>query len=224
MKQQKTKKLTVLSMLCAMAYVTTFVFHFLGISFIPVLSFLSYDPKDIIIVIGGFLYGPLASVAVSVVVSFLEFLTISKTGLIGLAMNILSSCAFALPAALIYKRKHSLKGAILGLCAGVGAMVAVMLAWNYILTPLYMTGVTREQIAQLLIPAFLPFNLIKGCLNATATALLYRPLVQALRSAGLFPKSTEGKTMEKSTQIRFYLITAVLLLFTLGAVFYFSFK
>ena len=207
-------------MLCAMAYVTTFVFHFLGISFVPVLSFLSYDPKDIIIVIGGFLYGPVATLAVSVVVSVLEFLTISKTGPIGLAMNILSSCAFALPAALIYKRKHSLYGAILGLCAGVATMVAVMLAWNYILTPLYMAGVTRDQIAKLLIPAFLPFNLIKGSLNATAAALLYRPLVQALRSAGLFPKSHSAVPMKKPRQILFYGCTLILLTLTILWVLY----
>ena len=35
-------------------------------------------------------------------------------------------------------------------------------------------------LAQLLLPVFLPFNLIKGGVNAALTLLLYRPLTAAL--------------------------------------------
>ena len=46
-------------------------------------------------------------------------------------------------------------------------------------------GIPREAVAELLLPAFLPFNLIKGGLNAAITMLLYKPFVTALRRAGL---------------------------------------
>lgn len=219
MKDQKTKKLTVLAMLCALSYATTFLFHFIGLSFIPALPFLTYDPKDIIIVIGGFLYGPLASLAISAVVSTLEMLTISSTGPIGLAMNILSSCAFACTAAWIYQKKRTLLGASLGLLTGVTSMVAVMLAWNYVLTPLYMEGATREYIATLLVPAFLPFNLLKGAINASFTALLYRPLVLSLRKAGLFPTKDSSSAPTQESKLLFYGITGLLIVLSVCAIF-----
>ena len=65
-------------------------------------------------------------------------------------------------------------------------MTVLMLAWNYIVTPLYM-GVPRAVVAGMLIPTFLPFNLVKGGLNAGITMLLYKPLSAAIRRAGLLP-------------------------------------
>ena len=103
-------------------------------------------------------------------------------------MNIISSCSFAGTAALFYRRRHTLKGAVLGLFAGWFLTVPVMLLWNYLVTPIY-TGYPRAMVAQLLLPAFLPFNLLKGGLNASITLLLYKPVVGALRRAKLAPPS-----------------------------------
>ena len=54
-----------------------------------------------------------------------------------------------------------------------------MLFWNYLVAPIYM-GYPRQAVAQLLLSVFLPFNLIKGGVNAALTLLLYRPLTAAL--------------------------------------------
>jgi len=62
-------------------------------------------------------------------------------------------------------------------------MVVVMMAWNYLITPIYM-GYPREAVVKLLLPAFLPFNLLKGLLNAAITFLLYKPVISALRKSG----------------------------------------
>lgn len=180
---EKTRKLTLMAMLSALAYLIMLIGR------IPVVLFLSYDPKDIVIAIGGFLLGPLAGAGISLLVSLVEMVTVSDTGPIGLFMNVLSTCAFVLPAAWMYKRRHTLKGAAIGLTIGVACMVAVMIAWNYIVTPLYM-GVTREAVAELLIPAFLPFNLLKGALNAGITMLVYKPVSQALARAHLLPRAS----------------------------------
>ena len=86
-------------------------------------------------------------------------------------------------------------------------------------------GYPREAVVELLIPAFLPFNLIKGGLNATITMILYKPIVTALRRAHLIetnlikpktklnvglilialskpsPKKTKGKAKKKSSDL-----------------------
>ena len=158
----KTKKYTTIGMLCALAYVAV------AVGRIPLILFLKYDPKDVIIVIGGLIFGPLTSFSVTVIVSVVQMFTISGTGVLGCIMNIISSCSFACTAAFIYKRKHKLSGAILGLFCGWGCQVVVMMFWNYLIAPIYM-GYPREAIVELLLPAFLPFNLIKGGLNAAIT-------------------------------------------------------
>ena len=179
MKQHTSvKKLVLLAMLAAMAYV---IVSFIRI---PVILFLKYEPKDVIITIGGFLLGPMASFITSLVVSFLEMVTVSETGPIGCLMNLISTCAFSCTAALIYKRKHTLKGAVVGLTAGWFFMVIAMLLWNWLITPLYM-GVDRNTVETMLVPVFLPFNLLKGGLNSAMILLLYKPLVTALRRTGL---------------------------------------
>jgi len=164
---------------------------------IPVVLFLSYEPKDVIIAIGGFLYGPMAALMVAVVVSLVEMVTISQTGPIGMLMNIISSAAFCCTAAFIYKKKRTLKGAVIGLVVATFFATAVMMMWNYIITPIFM-DVPRQEVAQLLLPAFLPFNLVSNTLNAAFTMLLYKPIKSALKASKLMPSSEEADKMGKN--------------------------
>ena len=87
-------------------------------------------------------------------------------------------------------------GAVIGLALGTVCLTVVMLLWNYLITPIYM-GMDREEIVvPMLIPVFLPFNLVKGGLNMALILLLYKPVVTALRKARLVPEShapVEGK-------------------------------
>lgn len=179
----KTKKMIIMAVLCALAYVVMMVIK------IPTVAFLSYEPKDIVITIGGFMFGPLSAVIISVIVSFVEMLTASSTGWWGMLMNIISSCAFAGTASLIYKKKHTLTGAVIGLCTGWLFTAGIMVLCNYIITPIYM-GVTREAVAEMLFPIFLPFNLIKYGINTAVTLILYKPIVTALRKAHLLPEES----------------------------------
>ena len=186
MKNSRTKNMTTMAMLAALAFLVMLVGR---IPMVAAAPFLKYDPKDVIIIIGGFIFGPFAAFMISLVVSIIEMLTVSETGPIGAIMNLLSTCSFACLASVIYKKKHSIKGAVIGLVSGIALMVVVMLAWNYLLTPIYM-GYPREAVAAMLLPVFLPFNLVKGGLNAGITLLIYKPVVMTLRKAGLAPKST----------------------------------
>ena len=188
-----TKELTTLAMLTAIAYALVATIR------IPIVLFLKYEPKDVVITIGGFLMGPGAVLASSCVVALIEMFTISETGIIGCIMNLLSTCSFAFTAAYVYKQRHTMGGAIAGLVTGSVVMVITMLLWNYLITPLYMTGYSRADVAALLPTLFLPFNLAKGGMNMAATLLLYKPVVTAMRKAGLVPPSKSGQNKKLNT-------------------------
>lgn len=177
----KAKKVAVIGMLCALAFITVVVIR------IPIVIFLKYEAKDIIIALGGFIFGPLAVLIISLIVSFIEMITISTTGYIGFIMNVLSTFCFAGTAAFIYKKKRTITGAILGLICGILLSTAAMIAWNYFLTPIYMK-LPREAVAKMLIPTFLPFNLFKNTLNAGGVLLIYKPVILGLREAKLIEK------------------------------------
>ena len=179
----KTKRLTLMAMYAAMAFLLTAV----GRLPISSMDFLKYDPKDVILAICGFSMGSLPCLLVTVVVSLIEMVTLSSTGSIGFLMNVISSAAFACVASAVYAHGRSLRRAVIALIAGVAVMTGMMLLWNYLITPLYM-GTPREAVAAMLLPVFLPFNLIKGGINAALTMLIYKPVTRALRSAHLLPE------------------------------------
>lgn len=180
------KEMVLIAMMAAVSYAIAAAFPR-----IYVMGFLRYEPKDVIIAIAGFLLGPLASFFASLLVSLLEMVTISDTGPIGCLMNLLSTCAFACTAALIYKKRRSMSGALLGLVAGSVAVIGAMLLWNWLVTPLYM-GVERSYVEGILLSVFLPFNALKAGLNSGLVMILYKPLVTALRKTGLI-ESRQGK-------------------------------
>lgn len=180
------KQLVLLAVLAALAYIAVFLIR------IPAVAFLKYEPKDVIIVMGGFILGPLASLIIAGVTALVEMVTISDTGFVGAIMNLLSSACYACTAALIYKHRRTLWGAIGGLALGSVAMVAVMLLWNWLITPLYM-GVDRQTVEGMLLPMFLPFNALKALLNSALVLCLYKPLITALRKARLV-SAPQGKT------------------------------
>ncbi len=204
-----TRKLIVMALFCALAFTATALFR------IPVVLWLKYDPKDCLLAIGGMLYGPAAALLMSVVISLLEMVTISDTGAIGMLMNVLSTALFVLPPSILYRRRRTLPSAILGLVIGALLATGGMLLWNWLITPLYM-GVPRAAVVELLLPAFLPFNLFKTALNAVLTVLLYKSVVSALRAARLVPKAESPTRRSVSTGVLlsslFLLVTLVLIL------------
>lgn len=178
-----TKKISTIGVLCAMAMVINLFIHF---PLVPAVAWLSYDPKDIIIVIGGFLYGPMTSFTMSAVCSVLEIMLKGGT-YIDVIMNMISTCSFACLAAIIYKKNHTKKGAMIGLILGTLAATLTMTIWNYILTPIYYR-MPREAVVALLLPGIIPFNLIKCGINTVITLLLYKPLVTVLRRINIVDK------------------------------------
>ena len=112
-------------------------------------------------------------------------------------------------------------GAVIGLAAGTIALTVVMLLWNYLITPIYMV-MDRDYVASLLLPYFLPFNLVKGGMNMAAILLLYKPVVGALRKAHLVAPSTSGSKGRFSAGFLLFaaalLVTFVLLMLVLAGI------
>lgn len=187
-KQMGMKKLAVNAMFCALAYASMLVIK------IPV-QFLDLDVKDSIIILCGLLFGPLSAVVISIIVPLIQLVTISGTGYYGFIMNVLSSLSFSIVVSLIYKYKKSFWGAIAALLSGVFVMTAVMMIANLIITPHYM-NVPTEAVAALIPKLLLPFNFIKGVLNAAIVLLLYKPLSNILKKTGVTELS-ENKSQEK---------------------------
>ena len=219
MRSEKTKKLAVLAMLSALAIIVATVIR---IPVFPAAPFLNIDPKDVIIAIGGFLYGPIAAAATSIVVALVE-MPISGTGPYGAIMNALSSCTFACTAAFVYMKRRTLAGAAVGLIFGVVITVPVMLLWNYLIVPLYMfppgqAAAGREFVSGMLVSVFLPFNLLKYGLCAAVTMLLYKPIRIALDKSRLLPASIDGAKASQKINIGvlvmslFVILTCVLLI------------
>jgi riboflavin transporter FmnP len=91
-----------------------------------------------------------------------------------------ATLSLVLPASLVYQRNTTFKGAIIGLVIGAVVCLAVTIAANIVVTPLYM-GAPREQVIGMIVPVLLPFNAIKVALNCVITALVYKPLSKALQ-------------------------------------------
>ncbi len=203
-------------MLCAVAYLCTVLFKFK-------VSFLTFDLKDAILTVIAFLYGPIYAVVSSVLVAVIEFMSVSDTGVYGLIMNALSSAVFTATCGIVYKYRRTLTGAVFGSVCAVFAMVAVMMVANIFITPFYM-GVARSEVAALIPTLLLPFNFIKGIVNAAITMIIYKPITSALKKVGLAVGSSQKTDIKKfallsGAALVLLVIAVVVILFMLNGEF-----
>ena len=167
----KTRRLTTMAMLTAVSVILLYLVRF---PIFPAASFLEYDPADIPILIGTFLFGPMAGLALTVVASVIQGLTVSSaSGFIGILMHIFSTGSVVLVAGNIYRVRHDRTGAVIALSAGVLTMTVVMCIWNLIFTPIFM-GAPREAVVAMMVPVIIPFNLIKSSVNSAITFVVYK--------------------------------------------------
>ena len=207
-----TKRITGAAIFAALAFVVTMLTRWIKIA-----GFLSLDFKDSIITIASFIYGPLTSFAITVVVAGIEFF-FSDTGWYGLLMNIASSTTFAFVASFIYSRKRNINFALIGLFSAVFATVPVMLLLNRFVTPYYLlqigacpTLAAAVEMTKSLIPvAIFPFNVAKTLMNSAIIMLLYKPIVMALRRAKLV-KGEVGRLTFNKTSLVITVTSAILL-------------
>lgn len=208
-KNQHVKTIVTLGMLAALAIAADLFLRIPNIA-----GFLTYEPKDVIITITGFIFGPLYGIAMSLIVCLVEMVTISTTGFIGLLMNFLSSASFVGISAVIYYRKKTLSRAIIGLVSGSLVMIIIMLLWNYIMTPIFM-GVPRETVLGMFLPILIPFNALKAGLNSALVLLLYKAVVTALRKSKLISVRENNDTENRKTNTIIIIVLSLIAVITL---------
>lgn len=156
--------------------------------------FYELDFSEVPVLIGAFALGPVAGVAIEGIKILLNFLLNGTvTAGVGELANFVVGCTFVLPAAIIYKKKKTKGGAVLGLIIGGAAMVILGCFVNaYVMLPTYgkAFGMPIEAIISMatkiwpsidtmlefILICVVPFNTIKAIVVAIVTMLVYKPM------------------------------------------------
>ena len=162
-----TKQLVTMALMCALGA----LFMYVQLPILPSAPFLTYDPSLVPAMVCGFAYGPGAGTAVAAMAIVIHALTTGDW--VGALMNLVATLGYILPAAIVYQKMHTYKGAVIGLVLGVIAATALSMVANLTIGVWFWYG-SVDVIAPLMIPAVLPFNLIKTVLNSVLTLAVYK--------------------------------------------------
>ena len=175
-----------LGMLTALSIILVYAIHF---PIFPNVNYLEYDPADVPILIGTFLFGPWWGLGLTAVVSVLQWLLVSpQSTWVGAIMHFFATGSYVLAAGLIYTHYKTRKGALVGMAVGSVLQTLMMIPMNLIFT-VHFFGYPRDVVVALL-PWICAFNLIKTIGNSTLTFLLYK------RVAKLLEKNLVGQKRE----------------------------
>ena len=166
-----TRRIAVYALFVALSMAVSFI----EFPLIPGVPWLKYDPSGIVCLVAGFAYDPAAAVLVSVL-GFVPHVFADPWGSL---MAIAVALAMSVPAALVYRRLRTRRGALIGIIAGAVAALAVAIIGNLLVTPIY-ADMTVEQVAAMIVPALLPFNLAKLAVHGVVTFLIYKPISNLL--------------------------------------------
>lgn len=157
-------------------------------------SFYEIDFSEVPVLIGAFAMGPVAGAAIELVKILLNLvITGTDTAGVGELANFIIGCSLCLPAAIIYKRKKTRKGAMIGMVTGTALMVVIGCLINaYVMLPAYsaafnlpidalvqMGTAINPNITNLntfVIFAVAPFNLLKAVLVSLIVLLIYKKI------------------------------------------------
>lgn len=164
-----TRQLVTMALMCAIGVLLSFI----EFPLLPGVAWLKYDASAMPAMVSGFAFGPAAGLAVGIIGAVIHGILMADFS--GAIMNILVIIGFVLPAALVYRKIHSLKGAAAGLVLSIITATAMAIVGNLIITPLYL-GVPFNAVLDMIIPILTPFNLIKAGLNSVLTIIVYKSI------------------------------------------------
>ena len=190
--ETKTKTVTGIAMLSALAYILMF-FEVPIPMLLP--SFIKMDFSELPALIAAFAYGPISGVAVCLIKNLIHLMN-TQTGGVGELVNFVLGTIVVMTAGAIYKKNHTKSGAMIGSLLGATAMAVGSLPLNYyIIYPIYENFMPLETILaayrailpvvknlwQCLLIFNLPFTLFKGLCAAAITFIIYKPLSPILK-------------------------------------------
>ena len=185
------RKITVTGIMSAVAAVLMFLEF--SVPIVP--SFLKFDFSDLPAVITSFSLGPLWGMLVELLKNVIH-LPFTQTSGVGELANFIIGALLVFPAGLIYKKKKTRGGAVIGSLAGALFAAAVSVPVNYFITyPFYTNFMPMDAIigmysaivpaADTLIKALLifnvPFTFVKGILCVLITFFVYKPLSRVIK-------------------------------------------
>lgn len=171
-----TRQLVTMALMCAISILLSFI----EFPIFPAASFLKLDVSLVPSAVVGFAYGPGPGILVGVVCAVAHA---AMTGnWVGAIMNIIVTCAFIAPAAAIYKRNRTFRGAVIGLVVSTVCLVVAAIVANLIVDPIFY-GMPFDAVAGLVVPAILPFNIIKGVVVSVLTGLIYKSISNLITPA-----------------------------------------
>lgn len=191
----KIRTMAQIGMLAAVSVV--FMLFEIPLPFAP--SFYEIDFSEVPVLIGCFSMGPAAGAAIEFLKILLNFaINGSVTAGVGEVANFLIGCALVVPAAVIYKKKRTRSGAMIGLVTGTVFMTTVGCFLNaFILLPAYAKafGMPIDTLVEMgaavngkvdslvtfVLFAVAPFNLLKGILVSVIVFLIYKKIRPVFR-------------------------------------------
>jgi riboflavin transporter FmnP len=162
-------------------------------------AFYEIDFSEVPVMVGCFTMGPLAGAGIEFLKILLNFaVNGTDTAGVGEFANFLIGCSLVVPAAVIYKRKRTKSGAVIGMAVGTVFMTVVGCFLNaFVLLPAYakafgmpmdaligmgsaVNGYIKD-LSTFAIFAVGPFNLLKGFLVSLIVLLIYKKISPILK-------------------------------------------
>ncbi len=156
-------------------------------------AFLKIHIDEIPVFIAGFAYGPWSAVFI-LIVKTLAKLPMTSTGGVGELADLIYSAAFVFPAAIIYRKHKTFKGALVSLAVGtISQLIVACFVTTFLILKFYifvmgmsegmilgMCQAINPHITNLQWPFMffvaLPFNALKDAIVIVITMLLYKRL------------------------------------------------
>lgn len=164
-----TRQLVTMALLCAIGVLLSFV----EFPLIPGVTWLKYDASAMPAMVCGFAFGAGGGLAVGIAGAIIHGILMADFS--GAVMNILVVIGFVVPASLIYRQGRTFPRAIIGLIASVVCAVIMAIVGNLVITPAYL-GVPMDAVIAMILPILVPFNLVKGIINAVLTLAVYKSI------------------------------------------------
>lgn len=205
---EKIKKMTTISILAAISVV---LYYFVKVSmnvFLPFIpGFLDIHFSNVPIYIGGFLFGPVSGIVISVI-RLITKLPASSTVGVGELADFIIAVATVLVSSMIYHHHKTKKMAIVALVSitFVWTITAIITNWAFLLNfYMYMygfdavlgllsvvPGITADNyLTQYVLYAVIPFNVILSVLVSLITFILYKRLSIIYKDIHFEPKKKE---------------------------------
>lgn len=164
-----TRQLVTMSLLCAIGVLLSFI----EFPLLPAAPFLKFDASIMPAMVCGFAYGPAAGLACGIVGAIIHGIIMADYW--GAIMNVLVIIGYVLPAALIYRKMRTMKGAVLGLAAAVACSIVMAIVGNLAITPIYL-NTPVEVVVGMIVPVLVPFNIVKALINSVLTLIVYKSI------------------------------------------------